>query len=115
MTINRIENRWYWGTAVYFMTSDGSGMVMCCFNDETKDNCALYDLIVHPSCRQHEYATDLMKAAEQEARDRGCLRLTLFTEKDSWIQDWYHRLGFVINEYTRPPHESTVWMCKKLK
>lgn len=110
--IIKIATDWYWGTSVFLTTADGHAIIQCVFDDRGKDICELYDLNVHQDYRRQGHATRLMQAAEDEAKARGCKRILLWAEKDTWREDWYRRLGYDDEEFRRPPHESTKWMEK---
>lgn len=55
----------------------------------------LEDLVVHPSRRGRGIGEQLLDAAIAEARNTGCLRLTLLTDSDNdAAHRLYHRAGF---------------------
>ncbi|NNM83175.1 MAG: GNAT family N-acetyltransferase [Burkholderiales bacterium] len=55
----------------------------------------LEDLVVHPSCRGRGLGTKLLQAAIGQAKESGCLRITLLTDRDNERAiELYRKHGF---------------------
>ena len=85
-----------------YCATDGElivGMVNLLFSVSTAEGgraAWLEDLIVQPDRRGHGIGDQLLRAAINEARAAGCLRITLLTDAtNSVAQRFYARAGFV--------------------
>ena len=110
----RIENGWFWGTSVHLVMPDGKALVKLVIDKRAKARCEIYDLATHPSAWRKGYARVLMTEAEAVAREKGCEELLLWVERDTWMQKWYGKMGYEVEEFMTPPSEDTVWMSKTL-
>lgn len=57
----------------------------------------LGELLVDPTCRGEGVGSHLLAALEQLARERGCLRLALRTDRDSAAQRFYEARGWTLD------------------
>lgn len=109
-----IQSEWFWGTSIHVVAADGNALVKMVMDKDNKDECEIYDLNTHHSCRNKGYATMLMKEVENIARNRNVKRLYLWTKHGSWMEKWYRRMGFEIEDFREPPNKETIWMVKFL-
>lgn len=109
-----IQSDWFWGASIHVIAADGKALVKMVIDNDNTEDCDLYDLNTHPSCRRQGYATMLMQEAEKIALSMGIKRLNLWVEKKSWMEQWYRQMGFYIEEFRKPPNENTIWMVKYL-
>jgi ribosomal protein S18 acetylase RimI-like enzyme len=77
--------------------------------------CELHDLWVDESARGRGFATELMRAAEEEARRRNCAQILLFTHAVQ-APELYPRLGYELvgrlDDY--PEGDAALWYRKRL-
>ena len=85
------------------------GRVSCklsIYNDNLQD-AFISDLYVDESIRKQGCATAILNWCSEYAKDRGCNSLSLRSDNDDWVREWYKRLGFKV-EY------SQVWLTKNI-
>lgn len=115
ISIVKIEGEWFWGTSIHLIAGDGMALVKLVIDNRCRTQGEIYDLNTHPSRRQQGYASRLIQEAEKEATLRGCRRMVLWVEKDSYQEAWYRRLGYDNEEFMTPPDKDTIWLKKFLK
>jgi GNAT superfamily N-acetyltransferase len=75
------------------------GMVSILFTVSTAEGgraALLEDMVIHPDWRGMEIGVRLLDAAIQEAREAGCLRITLLTDAtNAGAMRFYERAGFI--------------------
>lgn len=77
------------------------------YNDDPK-TAIITDLYVIESARENKIATQIINYAIDVAKGNGCYFVELKSEENSWVREWYKRLGFeIISE--------EVWMRKDIK
>lgn len=97
--MERIETRFWWGTAVTVIARDFCGSVVIEFNDRYTDG-YIGSLCVSERDRNKGHGTELITEAERIIKEYGRNDATLYVEKDQWLVDWYKRLGYEIVENT---------------
>jgi len=88
------RNRNWWGYSTHIITDDGAGSVSVSVEDDDPNVATIHALSVIPSKRRKGYASDLIDAAEDEARYLGANIALISSEKDSFTAAWYQRLGY---------------------
>lgn len=58
------------------------------------DECIINSLHVDEKYRNQNVGTTLIKKAELKSLDNGALKTTLYVIKDSWMHNWYQRIGY---------------------
>lgn len=93
------KNKWWWGESIHLIESNGMATVDISFQDEYPEHGYVGSLMVFERCRRKGYATILMQAVEDIARQRGLHYLYMGVNKQApqWLHDWYKRLWFVEN------------------
>lgn len=88
------ENKWPWGESVKVITPNGMGVVEMSFENNNPGVCYLSGLSVHPSMRRKGIATMLMYCCIDYCKQRGVFRIDLNSVKESFVVDFYKKLGF---------------------
>ena len=74
-------------------------------------NIYLAGLRVKPEFMNKGYGRELLGLCEKIVRGLDIITICLWVEEDSWMQDWYERLGYI---YLKKHSENHVWMQKYL-
>jgi GNAT superfamily N-acetyltransferase len=69
-------------------------------------------LSVNESVRKQGIGNELLSLHEEIGKQLGANISFLFVERDSWLQDWYQRKGYV---FYSDRNLSEIWMTKNLK
>lgn len=93
---------------VLFVFSD-DGRVSCrlSFYNDTPQEAFISDLYVHESIRKQGGATSILNWCYECAKDYGCNSISLQSDNDDWVRQWYMRLGFEVKS-------SQMWLTKTL-
>lgn len=62
---------------------------------KTTNTLYINDLITNSDYRKQGYAKRLIEEVHLLASVNNCKIISLFAEIDSWMKDWYNRLGFI--------------------
>lgn len=57
----------------------------------------IHDLYISNSIRNNKYATYLIQLAENIIYDLGYVGIFINVEKDTWLNNWYKKIGYVLN------------------
>ena len=92
----------------WFIFSD-DGRVSCRLSiyKETPHDAIVSDLYTHKSIRQRGAATAILNFCFNFAKDRKCDTVSLRSDNDDWVRQWYHRMGFEVES-------SSLWFSKKI-
>lgn len=108
------ENTWWWGKSISIIESCGNASVDIKFDSTRPLTAYIEGLIVGIYSRKQGIATELMNLCEHFASERECLFLELSVDKEeTWLVDWYKRLGFVIICIDEHEHLMTKKIDKK--
>ena len=83
-----------YGQTLYIFQKDGKGLVRLEDEDDITGVFWIMELSVSKDYREEGLGTKLMEIAEHIAIYAGGTKLRLWVEEDSWMRDWYERLGF---------------------
>lgn len=106
------RNKWCWGKSTIIITNDGCGTITVQFDDEFTNDAIISGLSVHESKRNKGYGTKLLHEAEEEAKANLKTTLYISCDKDSWIEKWYMKEGF-INDCLLLEYDNKVRRLKK--
>lgn len=86
-----------------------NGLASCrlCIYSGTPKEAVVSDLFVHENCRKQGLGTDMLKYCETLAKEQGCYSISLQSDNDDWVREWYKRLGFEVES-------SLVWLKKNI-
>lgn len=113
--IIHIESSEYWGRYIYLTAAQGFALVKLMFDNRLDNNvCEIGEVNTHPCKQRQGYATMLMQEAERIVKENGCTVIQLLTKKDSWMQEWYERIGYEVQDFMVPPSDDLIWLCKWL-
>ena len=73
--------------------------------------CVFTHLLVDEDYRQKGYGTKALEQAEMIAKDLGCDTIYLKVETDSWMHEWYLRMGY---KWYRTADEGYTWLTKSI-
>ena len=85
------RNKWYWGTDVYLVKTDGMGFVAVALEPGFA---YIHNLCVHRRARRRGIGRALMEAAFLLAEREGYDLVRLTTDGPAWLGEWYEHLGF---------------------
>lgn len=93
------KNKWWWGESINLIESNGLAQVDVSFQDEYPEHGYVGSLMVFERYRKKGFATILMQAVEDIARERGLYYLYMGVNKQApqWLLDWYKRIGYEEN------------------
>ena len=91
-----------WGDHKTVYISDTFGLCKVNVYVETKRTVGeLYDLIVYPEERGKGFGDKLLQAAKDVAKENGCDLLVLWPDCEEWVEQWYIRNGFAVDNTTK--------------
>ena len=70
-------------------------------------------LSVEEPHRKLKLGSEILKIAETAARILLAKEFFLSVEEDSWVHDWYRRIGY--SYFSKHEEEGLIWMIKKLE
>ncbi len=93
------KNTWCWGRTHTIVIRNGHGLVNVSVEDDNPKVATIHGLSVTEDYRGLGTGRTLIWEAEQEAREMGASQVCLATEPNSWLEEWYKRLGYEFNSY----------------
>lgn len=90
--------------SLFVFSDDGSVSCRLCF-DHDGPNATISDLYVQEDSRRKGGATAIINWCLKEAKAQKCLTVSLRSDNDDWIREWYKRMGFEVES-------SQVWLKK---
>lgn len=113
MRIIEHENITDWGVNYILMEEHGyTACNLYIYNDAPYDS-YISCLNVIEAERHKGLGSQLLNAALQKAREKGMERCVLSCKENSWVHDWYRRLGFY-DMYNDDENHELIWMRKDL-
>lgn len=93
------KNTWCWGRTHTIIIRNGHGLVNVSVENDNPKAASIHGLSVTEDYRRLGIGRALIMEAEQEAREMGATRVGIATEPNSWLEDWYKRLGYEFDSY----------------
>lgn len=84
-------------TEIRIMYKSGDGFVGC---EPSSNDLYIYGLSVVPEKRERGYGTSLIHLCERIAHNLN-LSVTLSVRENSWMREWYERIGFEVYDYVK--------------
>lgn len=102
-----------WGTTFYTMKSDGRGFIKTYYYLDDPDYIYASDLHVDKDMRNKGIGSKLLEIHLNNAKCLGAKYSLLWVRKDTWIKDWYKKLGYkYYKEYL--DEANSIWMIKEI-
>ena len=80
--------------AIYYDVFYQSGSIRLWISDENPRKLFLSNLMVQPEDRNKGIGKALLDYSEKAAKRLGMKRIALKVRKDSWMENWYKRIGY---------------------
>ena len=91
----------------FIFLEDGSASCRMCISNDFPKEGVISDLFTLEVCRQQGFATELLDFCENFAKTQGCDSISLRSDNDDWVREWYKRIGFEVES-------SQVWLKKEI-
>jgi ribosomal protein S18 acetylase RimI-like enzyme len=102
-----VTQRWNDFHCLFIFSNDGIASCRLSIYDDTPSEGIISDLYVYDACRQQGYATELLKFCSEVAKANECNSISLRSDNDDWVREWYKRIGFEVES-------SQVWLKKSI-
>jgi len=97
-------NQWKWGRSFDIITEDAFGTISMSITNDEPEQAYISGLSVHHIHRHKHLGSQLMQRAMSLAKKEQAKYAYLMADKDSFVFDWYLRLGF--KYYGHKPDEN---------
>lgn len=104
---NYVIQRWEDYHSWFLFTKDGVASCRLCIYDDNPKEGIVSDLFVRDTFRNQGYATALLEFCSKIAKSDGCEVISLRSDNDDWVREWYKRIGFEVES-------SQVWLKKEI-
>lgn len=74
---------------------------------DAPEDAVISDLFVSENCRNQGLGSEILEYCEKFAKEQGCDSISLRSDNDDWVREWYKRLGFKVES-------SQVWLKKNI-
>lgn len=88
------KNEWKWGKSFYLIEEDGTATISVSVTNDEPEQAYISGLSVLKGHRRKGLGTMFMNMALVEAKSLGCKYAYLMADKDSFVFEWYKRMGF---------------------
>jgi GNAT superfamily N-acetyltransferase len=106
---HRIEE---FGESLMIMEENGKGYVRLYYYNDDIHSTYIEGLSVDVEFRRMGIATAIINVCERVSLENGADKMYLFVKPNTWVYDWYKRIGYVETGITR--EDGDVWMSKNL-
>ena len=104
---NVVRQDWDGYQCWFVISSDYPVSCRLCIYGGTPKEAVVSDLFVSEGFRKQGLGTDILKYCETLAKEQGCNSISLRSDNDDWVREWYKRLGFEVES-------SQVWLKKNI-
>ena len=88
------KNEWKWGKSFDLLFEDGTATISVSITNDEPEQAYISALSVYEPRRNEGRGRAMMLNAMEVARLKGCKYAYLMTDKDSFVFEWYKRMGF---------------------
>ena len=88
------KNEWKWGKSFDFIADDGTATISMSITNDEPLQAYFSGLSVYKPCRKKGLGKRCLKLAMEQAQLEGCKYAYLMADKDSFVFEWYKRMGF---------------------
>ena len=88
------KNEWKWGKSFYLIEEDGTATISVSITNEEPEQAYFSALSVYEPRRNEGRGRKMILSAIDIAKENGCKYAYLMADKDSFVFEWYKRLGF---------------------
>ena len=104
---NYVIQRWDDYHSWFLFTKNGVASCRLSIYDDNPKEGVVSDLFVRETSRNKGYATALLEFSAKIAKGDGCETISLRSDQNDWVREWYRRSGF-------EEVSSQVWLSKKI-
>jgi GNAT superfamily N-acetyltransferase len=99
-------------TTIWFMDKRGAAFFRLYWYHDTPDRLIFDNFSVDKDHRGNGVGTTVMNLVPDIAKELGFDTVSLWCVKDTWLVDWYKKLGYeYLEDY---PEENAIWLRKKI-
>lgn len=88
------KNEWKWGKSFDLIFEDGTATISVSITNDEPEQAYISALSVYEPVRNEGRGRAIMLNAMEVARNNGCKYAYLMADKDSFVFEWYKRMGF---------------------
>lgn len=88
------KNEWKWGKSFDFIADDGTATISMSITDDEPLQAFFSGLSVCERYRKRRRGTRCLECAIERARLEGCKYAYLMADMNSFVFEWYKRMGF---------------------
>ena len=107
MEFNSVPQIWDDFNCWFIFSDDGRVSCRLSIYKETPQEAIVSDLYTHESIRKQGAAKAILDFCFDFAKDRKCNTISLRSDNDDWVRQWYQRMGFEVKS-------SSLWFSKKI-
>lgn len=104
---NEVIQVWKDYSSWFVFSEDGFVSCRLCIWIDNPKEAVISDLYVLNGLRKHGYATSILDYCRKLAKQLKCDTISLRSDHDDWVRQWYMRLGFEVES-------SQVWLKKDI-
>lgn len=88
------SNLWKWGRSFDIIANDGTATISVSVTNDEPEQAYISGLSVWSPSRRKGLGTRFVNMALVQAKECGCKYAFIMADKDSFVFDWYKRMGF---------------------
>lgn len=87
-------NEWQWGKSFMLVRENGMAIVGLSITDDEPEGGFIWGLSVAETIRRKGVGAKMLSDALEQAKEKGCKYASLQCNKDSFVFEWYKKVGF---------------------